>query len=90
MVAFIYRPEYYQIMEDEEGQPTKGIAELIVAKNRHGALKTIRMRFTDELARFSDLDEPDFGALPSDAFDNSFTNIITRPSRMNDNDEVPF
>ena len=90
MVAFIYRPEYYQIMEDEEGQPTKGVAELIVAKNRHGAVKTIRLRFTDELARFSDLDEPDFGALPSDAFDNSFTNIITRPSRMNDDDEVPF
>jgi replicative DNA helicase len=90
MVAFIYRPEYYQILEDEEGQSTKGVAEFIVAKNRHGAIKTVRLRFTDEFARFSDLDEPDFGALPADAFDASYTNIITRPSKMNDDEDIPF
>lgn len=90
MVAFIYRPEYYQILEDEEGQSTKGVAEFIVAKNRHGAIKTVRLRFTDEFARFSDLDEPDFGALPGDAFDSSYTNIITRPSKMNDDEDIPF
>ena len=60
IVAFIYRPEYYDILEDEEGQSLKGIAEVIIAKHRHGALKTIKLRFTDEFARFSDLDDPDF------------------------------
>ncbi|MCB9299584.1 MAG: replicative DNA helicase [Lewinellaceae bacterium] len=90
IVAFIYRPEYYDILEDEEGQSLKGIAEVIVAKHRHGALKTVRLRFTDEFARFSDLDDPDFGNLPSDTFESPQSNIITRPSKMNDDEDIPF
>lgn len=91
MVCFIYRPEYYQIMEDEEGQSLKGIAEIIVAKNRHGELRDVRMRFTAEFARFSDLDDPDFGDLPADTFDTpAIPNIITRPSKMNDDEDIPF
>ena len=90
IVAFIYRPEYYDILEDEEGQSLKGVAEVIVAKHRHGALKTIKLRFTDEFARFSDLDDPDFGALPEDTFENPQSNIITRPSKMNDDEDIPF
>lgn len=90
MVSFIYRPEYYQILEDEEGQSLKGIAELIIAKNRHGALDTIKMRFTADFARFSDLDDPDFGALPEDTFDNPYSNVITRPSKMNEDEDIPF
>ena len=38
IVSFIYRPEYYQIMEDEEGQSLKGIAEVIIAKHRNLSL----------------------------------------------------
>ncbi len=90
IVAFIYRPEYYDILEDEEGQSLKGIAEVIVAKHRHGALKTIKLRFTDEFARFSDLDDPDFGALPEGTFEKPQSNIITRPSKMNDDEDIPF
>ena len=91
MVAFIYRPEYYQIMEDEEGNPLKNVAEIIFAKNRHGAQDTIKLRFTPEFARFSDLDDPDFAALPEDTFDNPYSNVITRPSKMNSEDEdIPF
>lgn len=91
IVSFIYRPEYYQILEDEEGQSLKDVAEIIVAKHRHGALKTVKLRFTPEYARFSDLEDADFSALPADeSFDPaSYTNIITRPSKMNDED-IPF
>ncbi|MEL7222637.1 MAG: DnaB-like helicase C-terminal domain-containing protein, partial [Bacteroidota bacterium] len=90
MVMFIYRPEYYQILEDEEGQSLKGIADVIVAKNRHGALQDVRMRFTGEFARFSNLDDPDFADLPGDTFDSPFNNIITKPSKMNDGEDIPF
>ena len=90
MVSFIYRPEYYQILEDEEGQSLKGIAELIIAKNRHGALDTIKMRITADFARFSDLDDPDFGSLPEDTFDNPYSNVITRSSKMNEDEDIPF
>ena len=90
IVAFIYRPEYYDILEDEEGQSLKGVAEVIVAKHRHGALKTIKLRFTDEYARFSDLDDPDFSVLPENALESPQSNIITRPSKMNDDEDIPF
>ena len=90
MVAFIYRPEYYQILEDEEGQSLKNVAEIIFAKNRHGAQDTIKLRFTPEFARFSDLDDPDFGALPADTFDNPYSNIITVSSKMNEDEDIPF
>jgi replicative DNA helicase len=90
IVSFIYRPEYYQILEDEEGQSLKGVAELIVAKNRHGAQKTIKLRFTDRFARFSDLDDPNFDDLPEDTIEGPFQNIITRPSKMNSDEDIPF
>ncbi len=90
MVCFIYRPEYYQILEDEEGQSLKGVAELIVAKHRNGALDTVRLKFTDKFARFSNLDDLNFDDLPADTFENPANNvIITRPSKMNDED-IPF
>lgn len=91
MVTFIYRPEYYQILEDEQGQSLKGIAEIIIAKNRHGAQDTVRLKFTGEFARFSNLDDPDFGSFPSDVFTNALPNtIITMPSRFNDEEDIPF
>lgn len=39
-VTFIYRPEYYGILEDEQGRSNVGISELIVAKYRDGAIGT--------------------------------------------------
>lgn len=92
IVGFIYRPEYYQIMEDEEGQSLKGIGEIIIAKHRHGALDTIRLRFIDQYAKFSDIEDPDFNFLPHDTFtaDPGQSNIITKPSRMNEDEDIPF
>lgn len=91
IVSFIYRPDYYQIMEDENGQSLKGVAEIIIAKHRNGALDTVKLRFTDKFARFSDLDEFNFDALPPGVFqDPTPANVIIRPSRMNDDEDIPF
>lgn len=54
-VQFVYRPEYYGLTEDEEGMSTLGRADLIIAKNRHGAIKTIHTRFTPHLTKFEDI-----------------------------------
>ncbi len=94
IVSFIYRPEYYNIEEDEHGNPVKDMAEIIVAKHRNGALDTVKLRFIGKYAKFGDLDDPDFGSfLPG--FDDSSDNmppIITRPSRMNmqEDEDIPF
>lgn len=39
-ITFLHRPEYYGITEDENGNSTKGIAEVITAKHRNGDVGT--------------------------------------------------
>ena len=56
MVMFIYRPEYYGLEVDENNEPTRGKAEVIIAKNRHGALETVKLRFIGKYAKFGDID----------------------------------
>lgn len=94
MVMFLYRPEYYKIMEDEQGNSLKGITEIIVGKNRHGEAKDIRLRFESDYAKFSDLDDPDFDLLPSGTFesganDQPYTGTIIG-SKMNEDEDIPF
>jgi replicative DNA helicase len=54
IVAFAYRPEYYEILEDEDGNSLAGIAEIIVRKHRNGALGTAKAFFDKEYAEFKD------------------------------------
>lgn len=54
MVVLLHRPEYYQIMQDEEGNSTGGMAELIVAKNRNGQTGTVKVNFLGEYMKFQD------------------------------------
>lgn len=56
MVCFLYRPEYYNITQDENGNSTAGIGEVIIAKNRSGSLDTIQLRFINKFTKFCDLD----------------------------------
>ncbi|NNE30169.1 MAG: replicative DNA helicase, partial [Saprospiraceae bacterium] len=89
IVSFIYRPEYYQILEDEEGNSVKGMAELIVAKHRNGATDTVKLKWIDYCAKFVNPDDPNFNSLTDDAYNAGSPGIITMPSRINDED-VPF
>lgn len=53
-VMFIYRPEYYGIMEDEQGKSLAGVAELIIAKNRHGRTCHALANYIPHLTLFED------------------------------------
>lgn len=44
MVMFIYRPEYYDINSNENGDSTKGETHIRIAKHRNGHLDTIKLR----------------------------------------------
>ena len=57
MVIFIHRPEYYNVTEYEDGSETKGIAEIIFAKHRNGALGTERLKFIDYLTKFEAIEQ---------------------------------
>lgn len=62
MVLFIHRPEYYGFTVDAEGNSTNGLAEIIIAKHRNGAVGSVNLRFVDRLAKFLDMDLPGFDA----------------------------
>src|SRR5690606_36590426 len=100
MVLFLYRPEYYGLTDDEEGRPTAGRGEVIIAKHRNGETGIVPLRFIGKYVKFVDLEE-DFGGAasfgggvdsfsainPSDAFGGAGAfggGGITMPSRMND------
>ena len=69
MVCFIHRPEYYKIYKDSYGNDLRGIAELIIAKHRNGAVGDVRMRFVGQYARFMNLDQ-------TAGFDVSDENVV--------------
>ncbi len=106
IVAFIYRAEYYGLTEHPDGIDTAGLGELILAKHRHGALGTVKLRFIQRLAKFANYDtfaNPVFdrgefqdGLRPNADFMNQPT--VTVQSKMNEEpssapggaDESPF
>jgi replicative DNA helicase len=56
IVMFLYRPEYYGITEDEDGNNTSGVGEVIIAKHRNGSLENVKLRFIGKYTKFTDLD----------------------------------
>lgn len=81
MVAFIHRPEKYGFLEDEEGNSLRGLAEIILAKHRNGAIGDIMLRFKDEFAKFVDL-EDDF-LVPLGNEETTQPTAVTFGSKMN-------
>lgn len=104
VVCFLYRPEYYGVMEDAEGRPTQGLAQIIIAKHRNGKTDEVYLRFVSELVRFENPDSEflksggnagGFGRNLPDPSSLGGQRTVTRPSRMNDDltsfdDDAPF
>jgi replicative DNA helicase len=78
MVCFIHRPEYYKIYEDEHHNDMHGIAQIIIAKHRNGAVGDVNLRFKAEFARFQDMDEDMYVPLPGEK--------VVYGSKMNEDD----
>lgn len=51
LIIFLYRDEVYNKEKSEE----KGIAEVIIGKQRNGPIGTVRLAFRGEFTRFDDL-----------------------------------
>ena len=54
LALFLYRPSYYGLTEDEQGNPTDQMAEVIIAKHRDGPTGKVNLRFDPMSTRFSD------------------------------------
>lgn len=97
IVMFLYRAEYYKITVDEDGMPTQGAGEVIIAKHRNGSTGNVKLKFIGKFTKFADFDEPFVS-------DNPFSGMIKLGSRVNneppnseeppafmpDDDDTPF
>jgi replicative DNA helicase len=69
VVLFVYREEYYlkgkepppnteaHTKWEQDLAPHKGVAEVIIAKQRHGPTDTVKVHFDGKFTRFSNLEE---------------------------------
>ncbi|WP_017258735.1 replicative DNA helicase [Pedobacter arcticus] len=101
MVLFLYRPEYYGLDQDENGNPTAGVGEVIIAKHRNGETCTVPLRFIGKYVKFTDL-EDNFGGISAsensgaDPFSSlapstQFESITLKPKNWDvEDDEPPF
>ena len=78
LVTFIYRPEYYGITQDEEGNDNEGLTEIIIRKHRNGSPGTVNLKFVKHYGKFTDWGYSNYG---SDTFTDS---SVTLSSKMND------
>ncbi len=100
IVAFIYRPEYYNITEwdDAENSPAEGEVELNIAKHRNGKTARIYFRFKKEFGLIEERDAmssvigEDTTVLPSKL--NNMTNpgdaFGLNDTNSADEDDFPF
>lgn len=98
MVMFLYRPDYYDITQNEHGEDTRGETIIRIAKHRNGALDTIKLKALLHIQKFVDWDGGDFtGSLPpggnwkpisgdSGSFDGPKL-YIEKGSKMNDTND---
>jgi len=57
-VLFLYRPEYYSNNDqDPTAAPAVNMAEVIVAKNRHGDCRTVELAWSGEFTQFTSIEQ---------------------------------
>ena len=59
IVLFIYRADRYDITEDEDGNLTAGVAEVLLRKNRNGPTGKVKLKFIERFAKFADMSSND-------------------------------
>ena len=88
----------YPITEDENGAPTTGMGELIIAKHRNGPVDSVKVRYIGQYTKFADLDVLDTnvdygsgsssaGMMPNEEFGQ---NTFIQQSKKWDVEEDPF
>lgn len=84
IVMFMYRPEYYSINVNENGDNMNGETHLKFAKHRNGALDTIKIRASLATQQFYDFVEP----VKQLGLNGNFKPVKTAVSTIDD--DAPF
>ncbi len=89
MVLFIHRPEYYHIYADEQGRDLRGMAEIIIAKHRNGAVGDVLLTFKGQYARFQDPNEDLDIPIPGEDSGVMGSRMNVRGMIGNSGDDIP-
>lgn len=55
VVMFVHRPEYYRILQDEQGRDLTGVAEILIEKQRNGPTGKVLLRWFNQYGLFEPL-----------------------------------
>lgn len=70
IVAFVYRPAYYDIEYDAKGNSTENVGEIILAKNRDGSTEDIVFKHNESMTKIYDYDASESLQFPSTTFNH--------------------
>lgn len=91
IVIFFYRPEYYHITVDEDGYPTHGLCEVIVAKHRNGSTETVKQKFVGRFTKFSPWIMEQHDRQDQQYLATRVKNVLPSEKSIDDfNDNLPF
>ena len=100
MVMFLYRPEYYDINANAEGENIRGLTEVKIAKHRNGSLETVKLKALLHIQKFTNWNEDPYSGIglpaggwrPVDDSGGGEKLFIQTGSKMNDikEEEDPF
>lgn len=79
VVMFLYRPEYYGIKTTPEGHSTRGLAEIIVGKQRNGPTGSKRLYFVEDYARFENFTQSQDSGLDGSPVEESYNDSPEAP-----------
>jgi replicative DNA helicase len=97
MVMFIYRPEYYENFNNENGESTKGQTFIKIAKHRNGSLDTVELMAHLHIQKFEEVNKDGFNGgdnfsggnfkpippMPTDGSGASGGRFLVQGSKMN-------
>lgn len=91
LVMFLYRPDYYDINTNAEGEDQKGLTEVKIAKHRNGSLDTIKLKALLHIQKFISWDDDPYNIMaspggnwrPVDNGEQGGAKLFQAESRMN-------
>jgi replicative DNA helicase len=92
LVSFLYRPEYYGIEKDEDGNSLEGITYLMTKKNRHGEIGTDLLYMNKKTSSFEMYDVVGQQAIPVESYNRKLIEMqdMNVPEFDLDGDVIPF
>lgn len=90
-VMFLYRPEYYGIEQDKDGNSMAGVMEVIIAKHRNGSLDNIPLKFVGKFTKITDWSAPTDRVEAPEGGLTSISKLTYRdPTESQPTDDLPF